>query len=1070
MAAVRIGSQRRCVLQIALGAMLAVVTTGAPARALTVEVLAYDGQAAPGDEGLVFSGGSAYLMPALHDDGSLAWLSSLARSTGGTVAVAVFRRRPGGALELGVGPPVPSSASVPPPPRCLNNGLGVSLFAGGGVTGSGLGILAAGGYTVAIARLLPVVPVLRAGVARVPGTCDGQLLVDKPASGLRTGMGSDSGYTVYSQGNAQTIFRVAPGGGTVTIAAPGMPAPGTADTFTGLDAAFYMNQAGDIILSQRLSNGSQAIYLAPVTTDTPELIVQGGTTPAPPDGAGVITFLGLPDMAIADDGSVAFVGRPKPTLLRAVFRKPRNAALQRLDTQGVDLFSLGSRRFIDSDANLVFGGSALTYVPSAGSPQTLIASGDPVPGLPGSSFKVFQGPVLNNRGQVLARFVSETKFGVVLVSGFRCGNGILDREETCDDGNTIDGDGCDSNCTPTGCGNGILTTPEECDDGNLAPCDGCDKQCRARTCDACENTWSISWFRCDFGHENDFILERDGTPVCGSGNCPGPPGSCWSAPNTERSRVIAGDVSWTIGPSGELNVGHDRDVQVYGETFLQVASPVSVVVPLTAEVGHVWLNGVDVTSSASAGSIGLDLQAGWNHLEWTSYNQHDGTSFALNFPFAQQVEQMRCALTACGDGVVGESEQCDDGNLAGGDCCSPTCEYEPSTMVCRPSVSACDQPELCTGTNGVCPVEVDMDGDGTSDDCDTCPAVFNPDQLDSDAQDGGDVCDPCPRDALDQCDPLRSASATVGPAGATLTTPDGSIDVTIPPGALSAPRSGSITGGLPDSRYMIGSFATRIQVAELGPDGQVFLPPATITFSWPDADNDGRVDGTVLSERALLVWRNGKPLTGQCWAKKHQPSDCTTACCRMDLNIWTLQVDQFSEYVVAEQPCVEVDGAQLKLTKLDTPAGDDGLVFKGSFTLPPGIGVADVDPLVHGLGLTLDDQGPVVDVTLPAGAFDESVGRGWVVKSKGRRWIYAGESATSPGGIVKAVLEDRSKKAPGLVKFLFESKGGFYAASPQVVSRVVLPASGDCAEARFPGPPGPSCALSKSASTLKCEE
>jgi cysteine-rich repeat protein len=44
-----------------------------------------------------------------------------------------------------------------------------------------------------------------------------------------------------------------------------------------------------------------------------------------------------------------------------------------------------------------------------------------------------------------------------------CGDGIiLVGVETCDDGNSIEGDGCDSNCTPSGCGNGILASGEFC--------------------------------------------------------------------------------------------------------------------------------------------------------------------------------------------------------------------------------------------------------------------------------------------------------------------------------------------------------------------------------------------------------------------------------------------------------------------------------------------------------------------------------------------------------------------------------------------------------------------------------
>ena len=58
-----------------------------------------------------------------------------------------------------------------------------------------------------------------------------------------------------------------------------------------------------------------------------------------------------------------------------------------------------------------------------------------------------------------------------------CGNGVLDEGERCDDGNGIDGDDCDSNCTATGCGNGITTEGEQCDDGNTTDGDCCSSTC-----------------------------------------------------------------------------------------------------------------------------------------------------------------------------------------------------------------------------------------------------------------------------------------------------------------------------------------------------------------------------------------------------------------------------------------------------------------------------------------------------------------------------------------------------------------------------------------------------------------
>ena len=58
-----------------------------------------------------------------------------------------------------------------------------------------------------------------------------------------------------------------------------------------------------------------------------------------------------------------------------------------------------------------------------------------------------------------------------------CGNGVQELGQACDDGNLTDGDGCDSNCTPTACGNGIVTAGETCDDGNLLGADCCTALC-----------------------------------------------------------------------------------------------------------------------------------------------------------------------------------------------------------------------------------------------------------------------------------------------------------------------------------------------------------------------------------------------------------------------------------------------------------------------------------------------------------------------------------------------------------------------------------------------------------------
>ncbi|MFK7984687.1 MAG: hypothetical protein AB8I08_01570 [Sandaracinaceae bacterium] len=59
-----------------------------------------------------------------------------------------------------------------------------------------------------------------------------------------------------------------------------------------------------------------------------------------------------------------------------------------------------------------------------------------------------------------------------------CGNGDLEPGEMCDDGNTDDGDGCNSFCAREAfCGDGTTDSGEVCDDGNNRSGDGCRSDC-----------------------------------------------------------------------------------------------------------------------------------------------------------------------------------------------------------------------------------------------------------------------------------------------------------------------------------------------------------------------------------------------------------------------------------------------------------------------------------------------------------------------------------------------------------------------------------------------------------------
>ncbi len=93
----------------------------------------------------------------------------------------------------------------------------------------------------------------------------------------------------------------------------------------------------------------------------------------------------------------------------------------------------------------------------------------------------------------------------------------------------------------------------------------------------------------------------------------------------------------------------------------------------------------------------------------------------------------RLVVGVCGNGTIESGEQCDDGNLVDGDCCSATCQFEPNGgacgdgsssdcdgpdtcnngqcsqnrrpqgFVCRASNSLCDEAEVCDGQSSLCP-------------------------------------------------------------------------------------------------------------------------------------------------------------------------------------------------------------------------------------------------------------------------------------------------------------------------------------------------------------------------------
>ncbi|MBN1770704.1 MAG: DUF4215 domain-containing protein [Deltaproteobacteria bacterium] len=113
----------------------------------------------------------------------------------------------------------------------------------------------------------------------------------------------------------------------------------------------------------------------------------------------------------------------------------------------------------------------------------------------------------------------------------RCGDGVVDIGEACDDGNSIDDDECRNDCRPRDCGDGIVNGDEECDDGNPDNTDACLNTCVAATCGD-----GYLWD----GEEECDGDARDCTTTCGSTGSQDCVACVWSATCTPPVELCNG--------------------------------------------------------------------------------------------------------------------------------------------------------------------------------------------------------------------------------------------------------------------------------------------------------------------------------------------------------------------------------------------------------------------------------------------------------------------------------------------------------------------------------------------------
>jgi fibro-slime domain-containing protein len=289
----------------------------------------------------------------------------------------------------------------------------------------------------------------------------------------------------------------------------------------------------------------------------------------------------------------------------------------------------------------------------------------------------------------------------VLTVTLTCGDGKIEGNEACDDGNTVSGDGCSSTCTiepgytcPTPgqpcvlisttdasgpvCGNGKVEAGETCDDGNTVSGDGCSSTCQIETGYYCPQPGQPCQLECgdgvvETGEQCDLGAQNG---VAGSGctsTCTIVPG--YACPLAGHPCVKTGQAS-TCG-NGVLDTGEQCDL---GAQNGVAGSGCSATCSIT--LGYYCDAGISCVQ-APPNTCGNGVV---NPPEQCDLGAQNGVAGSGCTAVCTVVAGYACTdagtcaldqLDKCGNGVLDPGELCDDGNTTPGDGCSGVCTIEP---------------------------------------------------------------------------------------------------------------------------------------------------------------------------------------------------------------------------------------------------------------------------------------------------------------------------------------------------------------------------------------------------------
>jgi cysteine-rich repeat protein len=268
----------------------------------------------------------------------------------------------------------------------------------------------------------------------------------------------------------------------------------------------------------------------------------------------------------------------------------------------------------------------------------------------------------------------------------KCGDGLLVGKEACDDKNTTKGDGCNDVCVvengyvctgapsvcKTVCGDMIIAGKEQCDDGNTTSMDGCDDMCAVEAGWACVGQPSKCATTCGDGIVSGMEQCDDGSTLPGDG--------CDAMCQVEPFFTCMGMPSMCVTPCGDGNVAGteqcDDGNKVNGDGCDQSCKP---------ESGYVCMGMPSVCSTV----CGDGVKAGAELCDDGNMASNDGCNAVCKIePGWKCMGSPSMCVTTCGDGYPAGPETCDDGNLVNGDGCDSTCLAEHG-YVCNNIPSVC---------------------------------------------------------------------------------------------------------------------------------------------------------------------------------------------------------------------------------------------------------------------------------------------------------------------------------------------------------------------------------------------